>query len=245
MRLDTRCLMLDSSIQYPASSIQYPEMPRLDVAPTRTNLMKARESFQLAKEGYDLLEQKREVLLMELMQIVHDLRDLQRQVEEKSAAAYAALESALLSMGDESLRWAALSATGERAISILHRSVMGVPIVTLQGAEQPMGTIPHTPGRFVGLQASPEGTGAALDKTHQIFEELIPIIYRWSEVETSVWRLAAEIRKTQRRVNALENIFIPEYEGRIKAIEEVLEESDREEFIRKKKVKSVLKKKRG
>jgi V/A-type H+-transporting ATPase subunit D len=209
-------------------------MPRFDVAPTRTNLMKARESFQLAKEGYDLLEQKREVLLMELMQIVHDLRDLQRQVEERSAAAFAALESALLSMGDESVRWAALSATGERDISILHRSVMGVPIVTLQGAEQPS----------VGLQASPEGTGAALDKAHKIFEELIPIIYRWSEVETSVWRLAAEIRKTQRRVNALENIFIPEYEGRIKAIEEVLEESDREEFIRKKKVKSVLRRKK-
>ncbi|MBD3182512.1 V-type ATP synthase subunit D, partial [Candidatus Poribacteria bacterium] len=59
-----------------------------------------------------------------------------------------------------------------------------------------------------------------------------------------VWRLAAEIRKTQRRVNALENIFIPEYEETVKAIEEVLEENEREEFIRKKKVKSVLERKR-
>ena len=71
------------------------------------------------------------------------------------------------------------------------------------------------------------------------------IIYKWSEVEISVWRLAAEIRKTQRRVNALENIFIPGYADTVKAIEDVLEESDREEFIRKKKVKSVLKRKRG
>ena len=76
-------------------------------------------------------------------------------------------------------------------------------------------------------------------------EELVSIIYKWSEVEVSVWRLAAEIRKTQRRVNALENIFIPEYEGTVKAIEEILEESDREEFIRKKKVKSVLRRKRN
>jgi len=209
-------------------------MPKLEVAPTRSNLLKARESLQLAKEGYDLLEQKREVLLMELMQIVHDLRELERQVEEKSAAAFAALESALLSMGDESVRWAALSALGERDISLLHRSVMGVPVVTVQGAEQ----------ISAGLQASPEGTGPALDEAHRQFEELVSIIYRWSEVEISVWRLAAEIRKTQRRVNALENIFIPEYETTVKAIEEILEESDREEFIRKKKVKSVLARKR-
>ena len=210
-------------------------MPKLAVAPTRSNLLKSRESLQLAKEGYDLLEQKREVLLMELMQIVHDLRELERQVVEKSEAAFDALESALLSVGEESVRWAALSVMGKRDISLLHRSVMGVPVVTVQGARE----------AIAGLQASPEGTGPALDEAHQRFEELVSIIYKWSEVEISVWRLAAEIRKTQRRVNALENIFIPQYEGTVKAIEDVLAESDREEFIRKKKVKSVLKRKRS
>ena len=209
-------------------------MPRLKVAPTRSNLLKSKESLQLAREGYDLLEQKREVLLMELMQIVHDLRELQRQVEEKSAEAFAALESALLSMGNEAVRWAALSVTGEQDITLLHRSVMGVPVVTIQGVEAVSDAL-----------ISPVGTGPALDEARRLFAELKPILYRWSEVEISVWRLAAEIRKTQRRVNALENIFIPEYEDAVKTIEEVLEESDREEFIRKKKVKSVLERKRG
>lgn len=213
-------------------------MPRLEVAPTRSNLLKTRESLQLAKEGYDLLEQKREVLLMELMRIVHDLRELERQVAEKSAAAFAALELALLSMGDESLQWAALSMISERDISLLYKSVMGVPVVTVQGAEA---KAPAT----AGLQASMEGTKSALDEASRRFAELVLVIYRWSEVEISVWRLASEIRKTQRRVNALENIFIPQYERTVKAIEEVLEESDREEFIRKKKVKSVLERKRS
>ena len=210
-------------------------MPKLDVAPTRSNLLKARESFRMAKEGYDLLEQKREVLLMELMQIVHDLRDLEEQMAEKSAAAFAALESSLVSMGDEAVRWAALSVTGERNISLLQRSVMGVPVVTVQGAME----------ATAELQASLENTEPALDEARRQFGELFSIIYRWSEVETSVWRLAAEIRKTQRRVNALENIFIPQYDNTVKAIEEVLEESDREEFIRKKKVKSVLERKKS
>ncbi len=210
-------------------------MPKLEVAPTRSNLLKTKENLQMAKEGYDLLEQKREVLFMELMQIVHELRELERQVAEKSNAAFAALESALLSMGNEAVRWAALSVTDERDIGILPRSVMGVPIVTVQGAKEVTSA----------LQASLEGTSFALDEAGRLFDELISIIYKWSEVEISVWRLAAEIRKTQRRVNALENIFIPQYEGTVKAIEEVLEESDREEFIRKKKVKLVLERKKA
>ncbi len=210
-------------------------MPKLEVAPTRSNLLKTRESLVLAREGYDLLEQKREVLLMELMQIVHDLRELERQVEEKSAAAFAALESALLSMGDEAVRWSALSVTDEQDVTLLPRSVMGIPVITLQAVEMAASAL-HT---------SPMGTSPALDEARQRFGELIPIIYRWGEIEISVWRLAGEIRKTQRRVNALENIFIPEYEDTVKAIEEVLEENDREEFIRKKKVKSVLKRKRN
>lgn len=109
---------------------------------------------------------------------------------------------------------------------------MGVPIVTMQGEEE-----------IIRPQASMEGTNSALDEACRRFEELISVIYRWSEIEISVWRLASEIKKTQRRVNALENIFIPEFQSTVKAIEEVLEESDREEFIRKKKVKTFLKKK--
>jgi len=207
-------------------------MPKLTVAPTRSNLLKTKESLKLAEEGYELLDQKREVLIMELMQIVHQLRDLEAQVVEKSADAFAALESANLSMGEESLQWAALSVLREKNISLLHRSVMGAPIVNIELQKDPLDV----------FQASLEGTGPAIDNARRKFEELLEVIVQWSEVEISVWRLVTEIRKTQRRVNALENIFIPDYKHIIKAIDEVLEESDREEFIRKKKVKTVLKK---
>lgn len=207
-------------------------MPRLKIAPTRSNLLKTKENLRLAKDGYDLLDQKREVLLIELMQIVHDLHNLEEEMIEKSAKAFEALESAIIYSGDEVIKWSALSVTKERNISVLYRSVMGVPIVTMQGEKE-----------IIRPQASMEGTNSALDEACRRFEELISVIYRWSEVEISVWRLASEIKKTQRRVNALENIFIPEFQSTIKAIEEVLEESDREEFIRKKKVKTFLKKK--
>jgi len=210
-------------------------MPKLKVAPTRSNLLKTKYSLTLAEDGHDLLEQKREVLFIELMQIIHRLHDLEEDMAKKSALAFSALESALLSMGHEAVKWSALSVLGERTIDIIHRSVMGVPVVDLKEIKE----------SFSGLQAGMEGTNSALDEAQKRFEELIKVIYEWSEVETSVWRLANEIRKTQRRVNALENIFIPEYKQTVKSIEEVLEEGDREEFIRKKKVKSFLAKKRA
>jgi len=210
-------------------------MPKLKVAPTRSNLLKTKETLRLAKDGHDLLEQKREVLFIELMQIIHRLRSLEDEMTQKSALAFSALESALLSMGQESVKWAALSVLGERIITLTHRSVMGVPVVGLQ----------ETKDTFLGLQASMDGTNSALNEAYKRFEELIDVLCAWSEIEISVWRLANEIKKTQRRVNALENIFIPDYQQTVKAIEDVLEENDREEFIRKKKVKSVLTKKRA
>jgi len=196
-------------------------------------------SLELAVEGHDLLEQKREVLFLELMQIVHRLRELDDIMIERSAAAFKALESALLSMGEESIQWVALAAIEERSIDLLHRSIMGVPVVSLNGLVRERPTVE------LQLQASMNNTSSALDEARRRFEELISVIYEWSEKESSVWRLATEIRKTQRRVNALENVFIPEYKQTVKGIEEVLEESDREEFIRKKKVKIVLERKRA
>ncbi len=209
-------------------------MPKLKVAPTRSNLLKTKYALALAQDGHDLLEQKREVLFIELMQIIHRLRDLEEEMAKRSALAFSALESAILSMGQEAVEWSALSVLGERTVDIIHRSVMGVPVVNINEIEE----------SFIGFQASMEGTGSALDETRKRFEDLIDIICVWSEVEISVWRLANEIKKTQRRVNALENIFIPEYKQTVKAIDEVLEEGDREEFIRKKKVKSFLAKRR-
>lgn len=209
-------------------------MPRLTVAPTRSNLLKTKESLRLAKDGHDLLEQKREVLFIELMQIIHKLGQLEEEMAEKSQKAFNALESAILSMGHESVNWASLAVLGERTMNITYRSVMGVPVINLQEIKE----------TYMGLQSGMAGTDSALDEARKKFEELVEVLYSWSETEISVWRLANEIKKTQRRVNALENIFIPDYKHTIKAIEDVLEESDREEFIRKKKVKVFIGRKR-
>ena len=203
-------------------------MPKLRVAPTRSNLLETKESLELAEEGHELLDQKREVLFMELMDLVHKLRELQEEAHAKFASAYEALESAIISMGKEEVERVSLVFKKTVDIDLIYRSVMGVPIPQIQASfsddDLPLWT---------GL----DDTNSFLDDTRLRFWELMQLIFQWGEIEIAIWRLTSEIRKTQRRVNALENIFIPEYEETIKLIEEILEENEREEFFRKKKVK--------
>jgi len=208
-------------------------MPKLKVAPTRSNLLETKESLKLAKEGYELLDQKREVLLMELMQNIHNLRGLQEEAYEKFASAFEALESAFISMGKQELERASIVSQETVDLDLIYRSVMGVPIPQIQ-ATFSEDDLP--------LWTSLDHTNSALDLARIRFWELIKLIMEWGEVEITIWRLTSEVRKTQRRVNALENIFIPEYEETAKLIEEILEENEREEFFRKKKVKKKDKK---
>lgn len=204
------------------------KMPKLKVAPTRSNLLETKESLELSEEGYELLDQKREVLLMELMDLVHNLRELQEEAHEKFASAYEALESAVISMGKEEVERASLASEETVDIDLIYRSVMGVALPQIQ-ATFPDDELPL----WTGL----DNTTSSLDEARLRFWELMQLIFEWGEIEIAIWRLTSEIRKTQRRVNALENIFIPEYEETIKFIEETLEENEREEFFRKKKVK--------
>jgi len=87
------------------------------------------------------------------------------------------------------------------------------------------------------IQASLDSTDEYFDEAFIKFRGLIDLIARWAAKEVLIWRLGSEISKTQKRVNALEKIFIPEYEKNIGKIEESLEEEEREEFFRVKRFK--------
>jgi V/A-type H+-transporting ATPase subunit D len=202
-------------------------MARLRVAPTHSNLLRIREALELAREGYEILDKKRKVLTTELMHMAHDAAVLQERVWKLLAEAYRALEMARLSMGREHLEWAALSVNETVEVEVRPHSVMGVviPSVKAHGAppEMPYG---------LGL------TTVALDEAVTRFRNVLAEIPVLSETMTTVWRLARELQKTQRRVNALQYIFIPQYEETVAFIESALEEREREETFRLKRIKS-------
>jgi len=202
-------------------------MERLQVAPTRSNLLEIRGTLEFAQEGHDILDQKREVLTSELLRVAHDAAQLQEQVWDRLAEAYQALEMARLSVGREHLEWAALSVRETINVDITPHSIMGVVIPSAE----PRGEPPETP---YGLG----DTTVALDEAVVAFRGVLEEIPLLAETLVTAYRLARELQKTQRRVNALEHVFIPQYRKTADWIESALEEREREETFRLKVLKS-------
>lgn len=191
------------------------------IPPTRSNLLRLKVSLSFAKEGYSILDQKREVLTMELLGLVAKANSQQQKVNALLREAYQALEMARLTMGREKMEWAALSVNSSIEVKVLNHGMMGVPLPKIEAY-----------GCYPELSYSFGGTSVPLDLTKKAFEKVLDEIPELTLLQVSVSRLARELKKTQRRVNALEHIFIPNYIDTIHFIEENLEEQDREEIFR-------------
>ncbi|MBC7248994.1 MAG: V-type ATP synthase subunit D [Anaerolineae bacterium] len=202
-------------------------MTRINVPPTRSNLLRMKQELKFAREGYEILDKKREVLTTELIHVAHEAEMLQQQVWKLLEAAHRALEKAELTMGQEHVEWAALAVNKTVEVQVKYRGVMGVPIPVIEARGEPP-AMPYSLG----------DTRATLDEASAAFREVLSRIPELSELTTSVWRVARELRKTQRRVNALQYIFIPDYEDTIAFIESALEEREREETFRLKRLKT-------
>ncbi|MGC9348799.1 MAG: V-type ATP synthase subunit D [Anaerolineae bacterium] len=197
------------------------------MAPTRSNLMSARRTLKLAREGHDILDKKREALTSELLHIAHDASQLESEVRDLMSKAYEALEVARLVMGREHLEWAALSVNKTMEVDVMPRTIMGVMVPMVTGSGGP-------PDISYGMG----NTTVHLDEVAERFQAVLRKIPELAQTLTTAWRLARDLQKTQRRVNALEHVFIPEYEDMVSYIESVLEEREREELFRLKRVKS-------
>ncbi len=204
-------------------------MPTINVAPTRTNLIRIKKELRFAREGYEILDRKREVLTTELVRVAHEADVIQKEVWKLLETAYGALEKARLTLGSDHVEWAALAANKTVDIHIKLRGIMGVAIPVIEASGEP-------PEMLYSLS----GTNAALDEASAAFREVLIKTPQLSMLVTTVWRLAGELRKTQRRVNALQHIFIPAYEETVSFIVSSLEEREREEIFRLKWLKTKM-----
>ena len=192
-------------------------MAKSDIAPTKSNLLGLKRDLTFAREGFDLLDEKRQILVLEMMRHVERARRLQEEMDEAMAAAYREVREAVLGAGRREL--AGLAAAVETVTTLRVRShrLMGL---YLPAAE--VSTPERAPRYGLGVSSS------QADKLHEVFGKLVPLLAELAEVENTVVRLARELKKTQRRVNALEKLFIPDAESSIKYISETLEERERE-----------------
>lgn len=200
------------------------------VAPTKSNLIKAKSSLTLSKKGYELLDKKRNVLIKEMMVWVNKARTMHSEIYVVLEEAYGYLQWANVTLGVKNVEYLSYSIPNEEPFDILLKSVMGIdiPTIKIKKGEQ------FTPS--YGLFNS----NASLDEARQKFQTVREKIYELAEVENSIFKLAKEIEKTKKRTNALKYVQIPKYKSQVKYITEVLEEKEREDFFRLKRLKGKL-----
>ena len=205
---------------------------RKNVAPTRSNLIKLKDELKFAKLGHELLDQKRNILIIELLTLVDQAVDYQAQVEEALREAYQSLQAAVMGMGRLKVANLSGAVNIDTAITLKERRVMGVrlPRVETSFDEQ-------------GPYFSPRETSFQVEDALDNFKEALKLMGRLAELKVSIMRLAQEAKRTIRKVNALEKIAIPDLEETLVYTLSRLEEAERESFLLMKQVKKRLEKK--
>lgn len=198
----------------------------LKTVPTKGNLIAAKNSLALAKQGFELMDKKRNILVREIMDLNAKAKDIQYEIDKTFTEAYSALEKANIDLGIQNVEIFAFNVPLVEDITIKSRSIMGteIPLVTHNEAV-------HNP------VYSFYGTTESLDRAKQCFEKVKDLSIRLSMIENSAYRLAYNIKKTQKRANALKNITIPTYETLVFNLNNALEEKERDDFTRLKVIK--------
>lgn len=199
----------------------------INTFPTKGNLIASKNSLALARQGYGLMDKKRNILIRELMGLIDEAKEIQKQIDTTFSAAYKALMYVNIELGIDFVSDIAGSVPIEDSVQIKTRSVMGTEIPLVRYDDKP---ITPTYAYY--------STRESLDKARDRFNEVKRLTVKLSMIENSAYRLASNIKKTQKRANALKNITIPTYETLVKTITNALEEKDREEFTRLKVIKS-------
>lgn len=199
------------------------------IFPTKANLMATQKSLSLAKLGYELMDRKRNILVREMMQLVDEAKEVESTINEAYKKAYASLQKANITLGrcSDYARAVPLDET----LKVDYKSVMGVEIPQITLGEQDM-------KNYYGFDT----TNSYLDEAYFNFNEAKRLSVKLVETQTSIYRLADAIKKTQKRANALNNIMIPKFTQTVKFISEALDEKEREDFTRLKVVKSTKEK---
>ncbi len=201
-----------------------------DVKPTRKNLMAIEDRIELSERGHDTLEQKRDGLIMEFMDILDQAQDVRNDLNANYEIAQRKLNMARAMEGDVAVRGAAAALKEHPEITTQSKNIMGVVVPQIESSK----VRKSLDERGYGLL----GSSARIDEAADAYEELLETIILAAEVETAMKKMLKEIETTKRRVNALEFKLLPDLYENQEYIEQKLEEQEREEIFRMKKIKA-------
>jgi V/A-type H+-transporting ATPase subunit D len=200
-----------------------------DVKPTRKNLMAIEDRIDLSERGHNTLEQKRDGLIMEFMDILDQAQDVRSDMAADYETAQRTIDMARAMEGDIAVRGAAAALKEHPEITTQSKNIMGVVVPQIESSKVKK----SLDERGYGLL----GSSARIDEAADAYEELLESIILAAEVETAMKKMLEEIETTKRRVNALEFTLLPQLYENQEYIEQKLEEQEREEIFRLKKIK--------
>ena len=206
------------------------------VNPTRMELIKKREQIKLADQGKDLLKEKMDALIREFFSIMGSVSKSRKELEMVADDAQRSLLAAQAVDDPIALKSASFATKRLLSLNIKGKNIMGVPVPVIQK---------HRVSRSIFERGySIVGVSGRIDETAERFELELDLIIELAETETALRRLGGEIQMTRRRVNALEQILIPELRKEAKFIKIAIDEREREEIFRLKKVKKNIERKK-
>jgi len=208
------------------------------VSPTRMELLQKKAQITLAEQGKDLLKQKRDALLIEFMSVIDETLRLSSLLEKATTNAQYSLAVAEAVDGAVMVKSASFATKGEVTVNISGSHIMGIPIPVVKKKKSHIRS-------SLSRGYSITGVSSRIDETAENFEKIVDVLIDSADIETRLKRLGEEIQKTNRRVNALEHIVVPDLKAQVSYIKMTLEERAREDLFRLKKVKKALEKKKA
>ncbi|HEY7734507.1 MAG TPA: V-type ATP synthase subunit D [Nitrososphaera sp.] len=204
---------------------------------TKIELIKIRRSMQVAKMVHKILDDKREVLLKKIDEMIEEANKAREDIWSPLGEIYTAVFNGYMSLGTMTLESISDSTPAIMETDVNVRRIVDVKIPTLQ--------IKTKEGGGSHLSYGFGETNATVDKAAKLIKNMLPNVCKAAEYENAIFSLAKELERTQKLINALEYVIIPQYQYSISFIKATLEEREREEFVRLKKVKVVLDKKKA
>ncbi len=206
------------------------------VNPTRMELIRKNAQIKLAEQGRDLLREKMDALIQEFFHIMESVSKSRDELEVVANAAQRSLLTALAVDDSVTLKSASFATRKGLFIDIKGKNIMGVPVPVLEKKRVSKSVLERG--------YSIISTSGRIDEAAEKFEMELDLIIGLAETETSLKRLGGEIQMTRRRVNALEQVLIPDLKKQAKYIKNAIDEREREDLFRLKKVKKIIERKK-
>ena len=204
------------------------------VIATKIELIKIRRSMQISQMVHKILDDKREVLLKKIDEMIEEANKAREDIWDPLDDIYKAIFHSYLTLGNSVIQSLASSILPSISVNVHIKRIVDVKIPSLEVS---------TKNKSSDLTYGFSDTNSSLDQATKLIRDILPGICKAAEYENAIFSLAKELEKTQKLINALEYVIIPQYQNALTFIKSTLEEREREEFVRLKKVKAVIERK--